>query len=50
MSKDGFLEMAKMPPKETLLARLFGMMKYPVLGLAIVLSEVAKKKDSVAVA
>jgi len=50
MGKEGFLEMAKMPSRETLLARLFGMMKYPVSGLAIVLSEVAKKKDSVAVA
>jgi len=44
MSKDGFLEMAMMPSRETLLARLFGMMKYPISGLVIVLSEVAKKK------
>ncbi len=44
LGKEGFLEMAKMPSKETLLARLFGMMKYPITGLAIVLSEVAKKK------
>ena len=48
MDKDGFLEMAMMPSKETLLARLFGMMKYPVSGLAIVLSEVAKKKEAIA--
>ncbi len=48
MGKDGFLEMAKMPSKETLLARLFGMMKYPISGLAIVLSEVAKKKEATA--
>ena len=48
MGKDGFLEMAKMPSRETLLARLFGMMKYPVSGLAIVLSEVAKKKEATA--
>ena len=44
IGKDGFLEMAKMPSRETLLARLFGMMKYPISGLAIVLSEVAKLK------
>ncbi len=46
MDKDGFLEMAKMPSRETLLARLFGMMKYPISGLAIVLSEIAKKKEA----
>ena len=46
MGKDGFLEMAKTPSRETLLARLFGMMKYPISGLAIVLSEVAKKKEA----
>lgn len=43
ISKEQFIEMAKMPSRETLLARLFGMMKYPIYGLAIVLSEVAKK-------
>ena len=48
MDKERFLEMAKMPSKETLLARLFGMMKYPISGLAIVLSEVAKKKEAAA--
>ncbi len=50
MDKEGFLEMAKMPFKETLLARLFGMMKYPISGLAIVLKEVAKKKAATATA
>ena len=44
LAKDAFMEMAKMPSRETLLARLFGMMKYPISGLAIVLNEVAKKK------
>lgn len=48
IGKEGFLEMAKMPSREVLLARLFGMMKYPISGLAIVLNEVAKKKGSVA--
>ena len=45
LAKDAFMEMAKMPSRETLLARLFGMMKYPISGLAIVLNEVAKKKQ-----
>ncbi len=45
MGKEGFLEMAKMPSRETLLARLFGMMKYPISGLAVVLNEVAKNKQ-----
>lgn len=48
MGKEGFLEMAMMPSREVLLARLFGMMKYPVSGLAIVLSEIAKKKEATA--
>lgn len=48
IGKEGFLEMAKMPSREVLLARLFGMMKYPISGLAIVLNEVAKKKGLVA--
>ena len=46
LAKDAFMEMAKMPSRETLLARLFGMMKYPVSGLAIVLNEVAKKREA----
>ena len=45
MDKEKFLEMAKMPSREILLARLFGMMKYPVSGLAMVLSEIVKKKQ-----
>ena len=39
-----FLEIAKMPSRETLLARLFGMMRYPLSGLAITLNEISKKK------
>lgn len=46
LAKDAFVEMAKMPSKETLLARLFGMMKYPITGLCIVLNETAKKRVS----
>lgn len=45
IDKEQFIEMAKMPSRETLLAGLFGMMKYPISGLAIVLSEVAKKQQ-----
>ncbi|MEX2090753.1 MAG: 50S ribosomal protein L10 [Candidatus Paceibacterota bacterium] len=48
LNKEAFLEMAKMPSREVLLARLFGMIKYPISGLAIVLNEVAKKKGSTA--
>ncbi len=48
MGKEGFLEMAKMPSREVLLARLFGIMKYPISGLAIVLSEIAKKREATA--
>lgn len=46
VDKDGFLEMAKMPSKEVLIGRLLGMLTYPMRGLAVVLSEVAKKKGA----
>ncbi len=46
IDKEKFLEMAKMPSREMLLARLFGMLKYPVAGFYLVLNEVAKKKES----
>ena len=45
ISKEQFMEMAKMPSKEVLIGRLFGMMKYPLTGLAIVLSEISKKRE-----
>ena len=41
---ESFLEVAKMPSKEVLIGRLLGMLTYPMRGLAIALSEVAKKK------
>lgn len=44
---DAFLEMAKMPSREILLSRLAGMLTYPIRGLAVALSEIAKKKESV---
>ncbi len=43
ISKEEFLEMAKMPSKEVLIGRLFGMMKYPITSLYVVMSEIAKK-------
>lgn len=42
---DAFLEIAKMPSREVLLGRLVGMLTYPVRGLAVALSEVAKNKQ-----
>lgn len=46
LDKESFLEMAKMPSRETLLARLAGMLKYPMSGLAITLNQVAQKKGA----
>lgn len=45
MGKEGFLEMAKMPSREMLIARLLSMITYPVRSLAIVLNEISKKKS-----
>lgn len=45
ITKEQFLEMAKMPSRETLIARLLGMMKYPITGLAVVLNEISKKQQ-----
>lgn len=44
VGKEGFLEVARMPSKEVLIGRLLGMLTYPMRGLAVALSEVAKKK------
>lgn len=46
IDKEGFLEIAKMPSREVLLARLFGIMKYPLTGLTVVLNEISKKQQS----
>ena len=48
LGKEGFLEMAQMPSKEILIGRLLGMLTYPMRGLAVALSEVAKKKEATA--
>jgi len=44
ISKERFMELAKMPSKEVLLGRLVMMLMYPIKGLAIALSEISKKK------
>lgn len=40
-----FAEFAKLPAKEVLIARLLGMMKYPLSALANVLDQINKKKS-----
>ena len=44
VSKDELMAMATLPGRDELLARLLGMLKYPLSSLAIVLNEVAKTK------
>ena len=46
ISEEAFMEMAKMPSKEVLIGRLFGMMKYPITSLYVVMSEIAKKQSA----
>ena len=46
ISKEQFLEMAKMPSREVLVGRLLGMMKYPIASMYMVMSEIAKKKTA----
>ena len=46
LSKELFLEIAKLPSKEVLIGRLLGMLTYPMRGLALALSEVSKKKGA----
>lgn len=45
VTKERFLEIAKLPSKEVLLGRLVGMLTYPMRGLAVALSEIVKKKQ-----
>ncbi len=45
ISKEQFMEMAKMPSKEVLIGRLLGMMKYPITSLYVVMSEIEKQKS-----
>ena len=46
ISKEQFMEMAKMPSKEVLIGRLLGMMKYPITSMYVVMSEISKKKTA----
>lgn len=46
ITKEQFMEMAKMPSKEVLIGRLLGMMKYPITSMYVVMSEVAKNKTA----
>lgn len=39
-----FTEFAKLPSKEVMIARLLGMMKYPIWMLAVVLNQISKKE------
>jgi large subunit ribosomal protein L10 len=45
ISKEEFLEMAKMPSKEVLIGRLLGMMRYSLTSFAIVLDQISKQKE-----
>ncbi|MEK7151498.1 MAG: 50S ribosomal protein L10 [Patescibacteria group bacterium] len=38
-------EFAKLPSKEVMIARLLGMMKYPIAAFAVVLDQISKKKS-----
>ena len=41
-----FTEFAKLPSKEVMIARLLGMMRYPISALAVALDQISKKKES----
>ena len=47
MDAVGMTEIATIPPREVLYGQLVGMFASPVRGLAIVLSEIAKNKETV---
>ena len=44
MDKEHFLEMAKMPSRIELIARLLGMLKYPLTALAMTLKQISEQK------
>ena len=50
VSKSDLLAMATLPSRDELLARLLGMLKYPLSSLAVVLNQIAKQKEGSAVA
>lgn len=45
ISREELLAMATLPSRDELLARLLGMIKYPLSSLAVVLGQVAKQKE-----
>ncbi len=45
LDAEKFIEMAKMPSRNELIARLLGMMKYPISSLAIVLKQISEAKE-----
>ena len=46
LAQEGAYTHIMMPSKEILIGRLLGMLTYPMRGLAVALSEVAKKKEA----
>ncbi len=44
LSHEELIDMATLPSRDELLARLLGMLKYPLSSLAVVLNQVAKQK------
>ena len=44
LGAERFLEMARMPSRNELLARFAGMLKYPIRGLAVVLKQIVEKQ------
>lgn len=48
IAHDQLIDIATLPSREELLARLAGMLKYPLSSLAVVLGQIAKGKPAVA--
>lgn len=46
LTREQVVEMATLPSRDELIARLLGMLMYPLSSLAIVLNQVAKQKES----
>ena len=46
MDAQGITKVASIPAKPVLVAQLLGMLQTPVRGLAVALSEIAKKKEA----
>ena len=45
MDANQFIEFAKLPSKDVMIARLLGMMKYPISAMAMVLKQISNKKN-----